>query len=209
MIRAVIFDFDGTIADTFALTVREVNANAKKLGYKKVKNVEQLRDKDALHVLNKEMGIPLWKIPYIVWKGKQIAKSKITKAKLFKGIKSSIKKLEKDYFVAIITSNSKENVRIFFEKESFTVKNVFSSIMFRKELSLLKMFVKFKLKPSEIIYVGDEIRDVEACKKTKVKMIGVSWGYNTAESLKKAGVDYIAKTPNDILKIIKDQRKSL
>ncbi|MCR4313329.1 MAG: HAD hydrolase-like protein, partial [Candidatus Roizmanbacteria bacterium] len=60
----------------------------------------------------------------------------------------------------------------------------------------------FELDRSEVIYVGDEIRDVEACKKTGIKIIGVSWGLHTIEALEKAGVDYITKKPLEIFKIL-------
>ena len=68
------------------------------------------------------------------------------------------------------------------------------------------MLDKNKLKNKEVIYVGDEIRDMEACKKAKVAVIGVSWGYNLPESLKDAGANYIAKTPKDILRIVKKKQ---
>jgi phosphoglycolate phosphatase len=50
--------------------------------------------------------------------------------------------------------------------------------------------------------VADEVRDVLACQKAKIKMIGVSWGLAKSETLKKAGADLIIKKPSEILKII-------
>ena len=66
------------------------------------------------------------------------------------------------------------------------------------------MMRKYNLKPEEIIYIGDEIHDVEACKKVGIKIIGVSWGLHTIEALQKNGVDYIVKKPSEILKIINE-----
>jgi phosphoglycolate phosphatase len=60
----------------------------------------------------------------------------------------------------------------------------------------------FQLRKEEIIYVGDEVRDIQACKKSKVQVIGASWGYDQREALILASPDYIADNPKDILKIM-------
>jgi phosphoglycolate phosphatase len=53
-----------------------------------------------------------------------------------------------------------------------------------------------------VIYVGDETRDVEACKKVGIKIIGVTWGLHTPKALKKAGADYIINKPDEFHKIL-------
>ena len=73
-----------------------------------------------------------------------------------------------------------------------------------KDQTFRKMMRKYNLKPEEIIYIGDEIRDIVACKKVGIKIIGVSWGLHTFEALQKNGVDYIVKKPSEILKIINE-----
>jgi len=55
---------------------------------------------------------------------------------------------------------------------------------------------------SDVYFVGDEIRDMEAGKKAKVKTVAVSWGYNTAESLQKENPDYLIDSPQELEKII-------
>ena len=55
------------------------------------------------------------------------------------------------------------------------------------------------------IYVGDEIRDVDAAKKAGIKVIGVTWGYNTKNALSTAHPDHIVEKPEDLTSIILDQ----
>ena len=125
--------------------------------------------------------------------------------KFFSGVKKFLFELKKKgYKLAIISSNRIENINVFIKHNNI---NIFDFVhgktdLFGKAGYLGKFLNDFKLGKSEVIYIGDEIRDVEACKKVGIKMIGVSWGLHTIEALRKAGVDYIAKKPEEILKII-------
>jgi len=121
--------------------------------------------------------------------------------KFFSGVKKLLFDLKKaEYKLAIISSNRIENINVFIKHNNI---NIFDFVhgktdLFGKAGYLGKFLSDFKLDKSKVIYIGDEIRDVEACKKVGIKMIGVSWGLHTVEALKKAGVDYIAKKPLEI-----------
>ena len=67
---------------------------------------------------------------------------------------------------------------------------------------------KHNLKPQEIIYVGDEVRDIQACKKIGVKIIAVSWGYNSKEILDREKPDYLVNKPIEIPKILKNIKRN-
>lgn len=62
----------------------------------------------------------------------------------------------------------------------------------------------WKYDTSKLLYIGDEARDVHACQKLGVQMIGVTWGLNNREALLKAGLpeDHLVDSPNDIPKKI-------
>lgn len=207
MVKATIFDFDGTLADTYLLGLNLVNKYAEKLGYNKIQHPEKLRGKHALDILTKELGVPAWKIPYLVWKGKKIAKEEFQDAALFPGIPTMIAKLEEWCTVGVLTSNHKKVVETIFAKHNVALNLIYSSGLFNKDRSLRKMMKKYGFTEEEILYVGDEIRDVKACKKVGIKIIGVSWGYNSDKALLEAGADYIAHTPEDILEIVKIYQK--
>ena len=53
-----------------------------------------------------------------------------------------------------------------------------------------------------MIYVGDEQRDIIACKKVGVDVIWVGWGYDVIETIQEASPDYMVYTPNEILHIV-------
>ncbi|MDP2673063.1 MAG: HAD hydrolase-like protein, partial [Nanoarchaeota archaeon] len=124
----------------------------------------------------------------------------------FPGVKKFLFDLKKEgYKLAIVSSNRKENIDKFIEINKLYVFDFIhgKTDLFGKAVDLEKFLRDFSLKKSEVIYVGDEIRDVEACKKIGIKIIGVSWGLHTITALKRAGVDYIAKKPQEIFKILK------
>lgn len=185
-----------------------VNILAKEFGFKKIKaeEVEKLKEKKAQEVI-KLLKIPLMKLPFILIRARSLLSKEIEKLKPFEGIKEVINYLFKNNFeFGILTSNSKENVSNFLKKNEIDIFNfIFSEkSIFGKGKALLGLMKQRKLKPENIIFVGDETRDIEAAKKVKIKTIAVSWGINKEELLKKHNPDYLARTPKDLIGILKN-----
>ena len=55
---------------------------------------------------------------------------------------------------------------------------------------------------NEVIMVGDRMHDIHGAKQNNIKSIGVLYGYGDIQELNRAGADYIAVHPADILDII-------
>jgi phosphoglycolate phosphatase len=68
---------------------------------------------------------------------------------------------------------------------------------------------KYRVTAEEILYVGDEHRDIEACQKTGVKMAAVTWGFDPLSLLQRGGPDYIADRPEDIITAVKSMREEM
>lgn len=210
-IRFVIFDFDGTIADTLPFSFQKFLEMAKLLQIDNLSDkqiIKEIRSKSYQELLKGNFKKVWLKLPYVVnmIKHMQIELEKeMENIKFFPGVKKFLFDLKKEgYKLAIISSNRKENIDKFIK---FNKLNIFDFIhgktdLFGKARYLEKFVRDFNLEKSEVIYIGDEIRDVEACKKVGIKMIGVSWGLHTIQALKKIEVDYIANKPQEILKII-------
>ena len=56
--------------------------------------------------------------------------------------------------------------------------------------------------PEEALMVGDRKNDIEGAASNGMKSVGVLYGYGSYEELSKAGADYYAKTPEEILNYI-------
>ncbi len=57
---------------------------------------------------------------------------------------------------------------------------------------------------SETLYVGDSNVDVVFAHNAGVKVCGVSWGFRGAEELKEAGADFIVDTPGELCERIRE-----
>ena len=209
-IKVLIFDFDGTIADTLPYTFSKIIKLSKKYKVKGSEEeiIEKIRLKNPSQLM-KEFKISWFKIPIILWEIHQAQKdlySNIDKIKIFPEIKLVLKKLKKrDVRLFIYSSNIKKNIEKFLKKEK--IDNYFENVYVGKSLlgkdkDLLNILKKEKIKKDEVIYIADEIRDVLACQKAKIKMIGVLWGLAGERGLKETEVDYLVKKPAEILKLI-------
>ena len=67
-----------------------------------------------------------------------------------------------------------------------------------------KCIKKFKLKPKEVVYIGDTVGDLLEAKKAKVKTIGVTWGYHGKKRLIKAKPNKIINKPVQLINEVED-----
>ena len=199
MIKYIVFDFDGTIADTFDVIKNVVMKEFGEYDF----DFELIRSEDSKGLL-KKMNIPLWKLPEMALK----VTSRLRKNndfKMFPGIIDLLNILKENYKIGIVSSNSKENIINTLQK--YNIQDLFEfvysdSSIFGKHLVLKKMCRKYNINPLDVIYVGDEDRDITAAKKVKIKNIAVTWGFNSKEKLSRVNPDYLIDTPMQILEII-------
>jgi phosphoglycolate phosphatase len=202
----VVYDFDGTLADTMDEMLRIFNEMAQKRGYRQVtaKNLEQLRHMSVRQVAH-ELGVPMVLLPVLLLQGKRRLSKVMGKVKPFAGILPMLAKLQKKGCMqGIATSNSRKNTNLFIEGSKI------SSVQFLetgigvlgKERRFKRMMKKYKLTPERLIYVGDELRDIEAARAAGIRVISVTWGMNDGTALRAAKPDYIAETPDDVVKIV-------
>jgi len=210
-IKFVIFDFDGTIADTmpFSFSRSLELLRKEKIDLPEKEIIKKIKSNNYFELM-KEFKLSWLKIPFmlqIVKQGQRDLYSQIDKIKIFPGMKNLLKDLRNNnYQIGILSSNMQRNVNKFIKIKRLNFFDIIycESNILGKDQTFRKMMRKYNLKPEEIIYIGDEIHDVEACKKVGIKIIGVSWGLHTIEALQKNGVDYIVKKPSEILKIINE-----
>jgi len=201
----IIFDFDGTIADTLDILVHVYNDNARKLGLPEAAGHEIVswRAKSARELL-RDMHIPIFLLPLIqtlaVWQ----LKKHVNDMHPFPGIKDLLIALSKHYKLGILTSNSKSIVYKFLENNNLEMfKFVYSGRnIFGKDKLLRKLLKYENLEAAEVIYVGDEVRDIEACQKVGIEIISVNWGYNNPEALSGLQPSYSASTAAEVGKIL-------
>ncbi|MBD8069372.1 HAD-IA family hydrolase [Bacillus sp. PS06] len=206
MIKYVMFDFDGTIADSKRAIVSSWNRLAKKYRYKEItfEELDELK-KLSLKERSQLLNFPLRKIPVVLPQLYKLFLEARHQVKLFDGMKEVLSELgSKGYKVIIISSNSRDNILDFLKLNEINnvTKVICSSSFFGKDKLIQRFLRESQLGTSEVIYVGDEHRDIVACKKVGVKIVWVGWGYDSIEVVEAAEPDYKVYTPADIMKII-------
>lgn len=206
LVKVIIFDFDGTIADTLQSVIGIINRLSDKFGYKKVtkESLDILKNKKPEEVL-KDLGISITKLPFIIRKIKTELNREIESLKPIVSIEKTLLELKKNrYKLGILTSNSKDNVSKFLKRNSLDLFNfIYSGSSIFGKSKVIKDFLKNQnLKPKEIIYVGDEIRDIEAAKRSNIMIVAVSWGANSKQMLKKQNPDFLIDKPEELIEIL-------
>lgn len=154
------------------------------------------------------MGISIFKLPIVARKIRFEMNKEIVNLKTVVDLKDTLVHLkENGCTLGILTTNSRENVTEFLKKNDLELFDfVYSGrAVFGKSRLLKKLMKEKKIPHEDPIYVGDEIRDVEAAKKAGIKVIGVAWGYNTKNALSKSNPDHIVEKPEELKSIILDQ----
>lgn len=206
MIKEIVMDFDGTIALTLDASIKVLNRLSEKYGFRKANenDVKIFRSEGWKKAL-KGFNISILRVPLILLEGQKEMTKEMDEIKMVGGLKEILLELKsKNFTLGILTSNSKENVEEFFEKHDLKMFDYIYSdrSLFGKDKVIKKLLKERKLDKSEIIYIGDEVRDWEACQKAGIKMVGVSWGFNDEELLRKVGMVSVVNTPNDLEKEI-------
>ncbi len=201
----VIFDFDGTICPSFDLFIDELNTLSGSYGHRKVEQSDRpyLRDLPAGEVL-KALQITKWKLPFLMKALKSNVQNRILNLEPVKGMADVIHDLKANGFgLAILTSNSEKNVQAWLKQYNldlfdciFTGNNLFGK---DKHLKTIRRNL------TDVYYVGDEMRDMEAAKRAHVKSVAVTWGYNSREGLALTKPDYICNKADELRRILRDK----
>lgn len=202
--KTIIFDFDGTIADTLETIATLYNKIAHDFNCKPVSFEEKEKFRSMkTHEFLKECNIPVILLPMLAIKIKAELKFEIRKVKAIAGIVEALNEIKKaGYSIGVMSSNSVENINIFLQENS--IEKLFDFVhsgknIFGKDKVILRVISKNKLNKKEVIYVGDETRDIEALKRIKIPIIAVSWGFNSHQILEKLNPEGLIDNPNELL----------
>ena len=206
MTKVIIFDFDGTLADTIDILLSITNRLSAEFGFKSATKEElaQLSNLNSWQILQYS-GISIFKFPLLIRRLRAELHSEVPHIQLFPGIKEVLLELKKRGFqLGIITSNSRENVLGSLEKNGLqdTFTFIYSGSTFGKHKVINKWLRIENIHTEKVVYVGDEIRDIDAAKKTGIKVIAVGWGFNSPQALAAQNPNFLIERPQELIEII-------
>ncbi len=222
-IKWIVFDSDGTLIDTLPLTIEFIN---EKLQCNPIEK-EEFRENGRAKIIKDHLGLcgTFWaSLSMPKWPSQcmDYFKANIDRITIFPGAEKLLLYLaDKKYKLAIITAGDRDIVMGTLEKNGLTVEEnkyksekagllpIFEGVYsdgfswFWGIDGTIRKFLKIhKLNPDEIVYVGDEIDDIYACRKAGVKVISATWGYNTRAFLEQSEPDYLVDSFDELKSVI-------
>jgi phosphoglycolate phosphatase len=214
------FDFDGTMAKTKELFLDSIIKFKQK--YSKIHlNYDEeyvfynsLISSGNLQGLIKELKIPVIKIIPFYKEFRNYFQSNLLSCPIEEGLDQVLENLskEKNYTLFIISSNNKEAIQNYLEKKKLDYfEKIYSDNFSFKKCTTLKKAINNEISQNNTIkmmYIGDEIRDIHACKKCEsnfsysLPITSVSWGYQDEETLKKHNPDFLINSPKDLERLL-------
>jgi phosphoglycolate phosphatase len=179
--KLVVFDFDGTLADSFSWFLETLNSVAGKYRFKRIEphEIECLRGL-SVRELMAHLRLSRWKVPLLAADMRRRMADGRAAIKLFDGVERMLERLAAQGIeLAVLTSNSQENVRRILGARNAALVRHFEcgASIFGKEAKFRKLLRRTGAAPADVLCIGDEIRDAQAAAAAGLAFAGVAWGY--------------------------------
>jgi phosphoglycolate phosphatase len=203
---AIIFDMDGTIADSFDY-VSEFLAKQARLEPLTDEQKQRLRGM-SMGAMARMLGYNWWDAPLLFYRGRRRMRQAIKHLEAFTGMPEVIRKLHAEgHELFILSTNSVPNIRNFLHKQK--IHKYFLEIyggvgVFGKAPALRELLKENSIEIDQAVYVGDERRDVEAAQAIGLRAVAVTWGFAHRGNLVALQPMAVVDTPAELMKILEE-----
>lgn len=204
----LIFDFDGTIADTLVVALKILNELGHDFDLPYVDRAQfiELKQKTVPELMQLS-GLSWFQLPRFIKKARKRFQAHLDEVQPVAGMPQVLQQLKSSgQRMGILTSNTQEGVKAFLEAHNLRHFEFIHApdSLFGKAKVMRKILSHEALKPEEVIMIGDELRDIEAAQKVGVDSVGVTWGFNTPEVLRKGEPQHLISQPRQLLDMFLD-----
>jgi phosphoglycolate phosphatase len=212
MVKAIIFDLDGTLCDTLDDIRDGVNAVLSRLGYKQRtrSEIHQFINHGARNLIKRSLPEDIQDVDFIVESAlsdynHEYGNYYCNNTSVYEGIDDMLTELKSLGFKLGILSN-KQDIYVkgianeLFDDDIFTCVMGQANHPPKPNPAAVNAIAKaLGVRPDKCVMVGDSDVDVKTALNSGTKFVGVNWGYRTEQDLKNAGATLIASVPNDIV----------
>ena len=201
----IIFDYDGVLADTLADLLRFGQQACDQLG---VKHTVTQADLSNLEVMSfatygRACEVPEHLVDEFVKISLNLFAEKKSPPAIFDGMSEVIQHFSSQHKLAIVTTNSSQNVNLFLAQHGLSdlfhaVYGVDTPGSKAHKISLARE----RFGEESVYMIGDALSDIRAAKEAGVCSIAVTWGHQSLETLRRGEPDHVVNNPNELIQVI-------
>lgn len=204
--RLVIFDFDGTLADSLPWLRAVFGELAREFGFRTpdAGDLERLRrtsPRDAMALLR----VARWKIPLIAARVRRRMAAELASVRTFEGVDEVLGQLDQaGVILAVVSSNSRRNVeRVLGARAAARIAHwSCGSSLLGKAAHFRRVLARSGVLAQEAICIGDEIRDARAARDAGIAFGAVGWGYHALDALVAEGPAEVFESVSDLARLL-------
>jgi phosphoglycolate phosphatase len=205
----IIFDFDGVLADTLNDLIKFGQEVCNELGIKHVVKKDDLSNLEIMSFASfgRACEVPEHLVDEFVQSClKRFAEKKSPPA-IFNGLSNIVRNFAVNNTVAIITTNSSQNVNAFLTEHGLdeyihAVYGIDVPGSKAQKISIARNQFSADTKRESVFMVGDSLSDISAAKEASATSIAVTWGHQSLEHLLRGNPDYVVRFPHDLIEVI-------
>jgi len=213
MFKAVIFDWDGTLADSNNIGTKIMQKVLSEAGYtvddRALKSRIGVGTKQIFREVLEEIDATYDEILIQKLYDKNLSDytKALNKIQLFNGVVELLDTLHNQVIVALATMSERKAIDLLLQEKKLS--KYFDIVVAADEASkpkpdpeiFLKCASKVDVEPDDCVVVEDSVFGVKAAKEAGMKCIAVTTGFYTAAELEREGADLITSSVNDKDKI--------
>lgn len=204
----IIFDYDGVLADTLDDLLQFAQKACNQLGVKHLVTKDDLGNLEVMSFTSygRACEVPEHLVDKFVEICLNLFAEKKSPPAIFTGLGDVIKQLSINHKIAVVTTNSSQNVNAFLTQHGLkslihAVYGVDSPGSKAQKISMARNRL-LENKQESAFMVGDSLSDVLAAKEANVASIAVTWGHQSLENLLRGNPDYVASFPHQLIEMI-------
>ncbi|MFO0848954.1 MAG: HAD hydrolase-like protein [Gemmataceae bacterium] len=202
----VVFDFDGTLADSLGPALGIFNQIAHDLGLKPITDLEAARSMPTRQLL-RQLGVRFWRLPRVVRAFQAAAAEHADELALHAGIPDALRTLHAGgHRLGVLSSNREDTIRTVLRR--YEVEHLFGFVvgypkLFGKAKALRRILKQERADRDGVLFVGDELRDLDAGRKVRVATAAVTWGFQTEQLLTTGNPTVVVRTPAELVAAVR------